>query len=41
MGRTMFDVPTFEAKNRVFKFDYKKINTFKFVQCLIKLTDIY
>ena len=28
-----FDVRSFEAKNRVFEFDYQKINTFEFVRC--------
>ena len=28
-----FDVRSFEAKNRVFEFDYHKMNTFEFVQC--------
>ena len=28
-----FDVRSFEAKNRVFKFDYHKMNTFEFIQC--------
>ena len=29
----MFDVFTFKAKNEMFKFNYLKMNTFKFVQC--------
>ena len=29
----MFDVRSFEAKVRVFEFDYQEINTFKFVRC--------
>ena len=35
MGHTMFefDVRLFEAKNRVFEFDYQKMNMFEFVQC--------
>ena len=35
MGRpsSMFGVRSFKAKNRVFKFDYQKMNTFEFVQC--------
>ena len=28
-----FDVRSFEAKNRVFEFDYHKMNTFEFVRC--------
>ena len=28
-----FDVRSFEAKNRVFEFDYQKMNTFESVQC--------
>ena len=28
-----FDVRSFEAQNRVFEFDYQKMNTFKFVRC--------
>ena len=28
-----FDVRSFKAKNRVFKFDYQKMNKFKSVQC--------
>ena len=28
---SMFDVRSFEAKNRVFEFDYHKMNMFKFV----------
>ena len=28
------NVPSFEAKNRVFKFDYQKMNMFEFVRCL-------
>ena len=31
MGGTVFAVRQFEAKNRVFEFDYQKMNTFKFV----------
>ena len=30
---SMFDVRSFEAKNRVFEFDYQKMNMFEFVQC--------
>ena len=33
MGRTMFEVRSFEAKNRVFKFDYQKMNMFESVRC--------
>ena len=38
MGRIMFDVRcsicrSFEARDRVFEFDYEKLNKFKFVQC--------
>ena len=33
---SMFDVRSFEAKNRVFEFDYQKVNTFEFVRCLKK-----
>ena len=35
MGRTMFEfkVCSFEAKNRVFEFNYQKMNTFEFVRC--------
>ena len=29
----MFDVRSFKAKNRVFKFDHQQMNTFEFVQC--------
>ena len=29
----MFDVRSFEAKNRVFEFDYQQMNTFEFVRC--------
>ena len=29
MGRIMFDIRSFEAKNRVLKFDYQKMFTFK------------
>ena len=32
MGRTMFDVRSFEAKNMVFKLDYQKLNMFKSAQ---------
>ena len=28
-----FDVRSFKARNRVFKFDHQQINTFEFVQC--------
>ena len=28
-----FDVRSFEAKNRVFEFDYQQMNTFEFVRC--------
>ena len=28
-----FDVRSFEAKNRVFEFNYHKMNTFEFVRC--------
>ena len=28
-----FDVRSFEAKNRVFEFDYHKMNMFEFVRC--------
>ena len=33
MGRTMFEVRLLGAKNRVFQFDYQKINMFESVQC--------
>ena len=29
----MFDVRSFEAKNRVFEFDHQQTNTFEFVRC--------
>ena len=29
-----FDVRSFEAKNRVFEFDYQKMNTLEFIPCL-------
>ena len=29
----MFEVRSFEAKNRVFEFNEKKMNMFEFVQC--------
>ena len=32
MGYTMFDVCLFEAKNRVFEFDYQKMSTFESIQ---------
>ena len=32
----MFDVRSFEAKKRVFEFDYQQMNTFEFVRCSIK-----
>ena len=31
-----FDDQLFEAKNRVFKFDYQKMNMFESIQCLKK-----
>ena len=34
---SMFDIRSFEAKNRVFEFDYQKMNTFEFVQCSEKM----
>ena len=34
MGRTMFEVRSFEAKNRVFEFDHLQMNTFEFVRYL-------
>ena len=32
MGYTIFDVCLFEAKNRVFEFDYQKMSTFESIQ---------
>ena len=29
----MFDVRSFEAKNKVFEFDHQQMNTFEFVRC--------
>ena len=29
----MFDVRSFEAKNKVFEFDHQQTNTFEFVRC--------
>ena len=34
MARTMFDVHLFKAKNRLFEFNYQKMNTFEFISCL-------
>ena len=31
MRRTMFDVQLFKAKNRVFEFDYQKMNRFQII----------
>ena len=28
-----FDLQSFEAKNRVFQFDYQKINMFEYIRC--------
>ena len=33
MDRNMFEVRSFEAKNRVFEFNEKNMNMFEFVQC--------
>ena len=33
LSGSKFDVRSFEAKNRVFKFDYQKMNMFEFVRC--------
>ena len=32
-----FDVRSFKAKNRVFEFDYHKMNMFEFVRCSKKM----
>ena len=37
MGQTMFNVLSFQAKNRMFEFNYQKIHTFKSVRCLKKM----
>ena len=37
MGRTIFEVRSFEAVNRVFEFNFQKMNMFKYVRCLKKL----
>ena len=33
-ANSMFEVHSLEAKNKVFEFDYQKINMFKSVECL-------
>ena len=30
---SMFNVHSFEAKNRVFEFDHQQMNIFQFIQC--------
>ena len=36
-----FDARSFEAKNRVFEFDYQKMNTFKSVRCSNTFDDLF
>ena len=33
IGQTVFEVLSFEVKNRVFEFDYQKMNMFESVKC--------